>query len=356
MAETKIEWADRVWNPVVGCTPVNEGCRNCYAKPIFERFHPGEKFSQVRCLEERLDQPLHWKKPARVFVNSMSDLFHPDVPMRFLAGVFNTMASWRLVCKQQGCDHTQDGCTEDPGHIFMILTKRPERMKSIITELLPRFVSEIFSGDSPLSLALETDEWPLKNVWMGVSVENQKAADERIPLLLETPAAMRFVSCEPLLGPVNLEPYLQYPPFHEHYKMTWGVEEAIGVDWVICGGESGPKARPMHPDWARGLRDQCQAAGVPFFFKQWGEWGSLEDHRGIEWMFADPKTGFFAENYPGDTEFVCGGASSHGQHMVKVGKKSAGRLLNGREWNEFPPSPLAPLPQAGEGGRLEEEK
>ncbi len=300
MGETKIEWADKVWNPVVWCTPISEGCRNCYAKPIFERFHPGEKFFEVKCLEYRLDQPLHWKKPARVFVNSMSDLFHPDVPGDFIGQVWYRMA------------HAHR-------HNFLILTKRPARMR----EWVDHFLTECLSG-------------VFQNIWLGVTAENQQAADERIPFLLETPAAVRFVSVEPMLGAVNLEKYLQYPPFHEHYKMTWGVKEAIGVDWVICGGESGPKARPMHPDWARGLRDQCVDAGVPFFFKQWGEWERLDDHRGIEWMFSNPKTGFFAENHPDDTEFVCGGASSHGQHMVKVGKKSAGRLLDGREWNDFP--------------------
>lgn len=285
---TKIEWADKVWNPVTGCTKVSDGCRNCYAERMAERFWKDRQFSDVQCHADRLKQPLSWKKPARVFVNSMSDLFHLDVDKDFIGDVFRNME-------------------KTPQHTFIILTKRPKEMLYWFN--------------------LMNAERYLPNVWLGVSVENQQTADERIPLLLKTPAAVRFVSCEPLLGPVDLS--------NNHPEYLWGQDSRDGetdqdpLDWVICGGESGPNARPMHPDWARSLRDQCQAAGVPFFFKQNGEWDALEKHpetSGYE------NVGFFDL----DSRFCYPGVSSHGQHMVRVGKKKAGRLLDGVEWNAFP--------------------
>ncbi len=292
MGKTKIEWCDEVWNPVTGCTKVSEGCRNCYAERIAKRFWGERPFSAVQCHADRLDAPLHWRKPHRVFVNSMSDLFHPDVPDRFIGWVFSRMGMAK-------------------NHTFMSLTKRPERMKDFLRGLPA-----------------------LKNVWLGVSVENQQTADERIPLLLETPAAVRFVSIEPMLGPVDIGMSIASCDCCDRWSSRWvktnrvirpdirGFSSAIAfpgiyraqsnrhgalsvetpgvllgikprefealpkLDWVICGGESGTGARPMHPDWARSVRDQCQGAQVPFFFKGWG--------------------------------------------------KPAGRLLDGREWNEFP--------------------
>ena len=251
MNTTKIEWADAVWNPVTGCTKVSEGCRHCYAEGIAKRFWGERKFTDVQCHEDRLDAPLHWRKPRRVFVNSMSDLFHPAVPFEFIDMVFATMA-WMQE------------------HTFMILTKRPAQMVKYFAEV----------GRAHLA--------PLPNVWLGVTVENQQAADERIPYLLRTPAAVRFVSVEPMLGEVNLDPYMQHPPFTEGYKMTWGYSEWRGLDWVICGGETGPGARLMDLDWARSLRDQCQAAEVPFFFKRVGsayQWRKGHDRLldGVEW-------------------------------------------------------------------------
>lgn len=226
MTKTSIEWATDVWNPVTGCSKVSEGCRHCYAERVAGRFWGDRKFTDVRVHPERLDQPLHWKKPRRVFVNSMSDLFHPVVDDDFIEDVFRVMA-------------------RTPQHTYMVLTKRPEQMRAW------------FEGYDAVR--------PLPNVWLGVSVENQKAADERIPMLLGTPAAVRFVSCEPLLGPVKLVKWLpSYDPM-QHYARPVHEEK---LDWVIAGGESGPGARPMHPDWARGLRDACVAAQVPFFFKQ----------------------------------------------------------------------------------------
>lgn len=215
MAErSAIEWTDATWNPVTGCTKLSPGCANCYAEAITLRFGSGAPFfsgrASVRLHHERLGLPLKWRAPRRIFVNSMSDLFHENVPLDFIQRVFTVMAS--------ASDHT-----------FQILTKRHLRLR----ELAPLL------------------DWP-PNVWIGVSVENQDWAEYRIPSLLSVPARVRFLSVEPLLGPVDLGPYLG------------------GLEWVIVGGESGARARPIHPDWVRAIRDNCMEAGTPFFFKQWG--------------------------------------------------------------------------------------
>lgn len=275
MADSSIEWTDKVWNPVTGCTKVSAGCANCYAATWAHRGMgqwKGRKFEDVRAHQDRLVIPLKWRKPYRVFVNSMSDLFHEDVPFEFIAEVFDTMASATLECKGNHPKHSADDdyegeCWTGDPHTFQVLTKRPARAKAFM-DWLPDYVGDVFSGESPLSLAMEVDNWPLKNVWLGVSVENQKAADERIPLLMETPAAVRFLSVEPMLEKV----YIPHA-----YRFKTGYREAAGqvylgpaLDWVICGGESGPKARPFNIEWARSLRDQCKEAGVAFFMKQLG--------------------------------------------------------------------------------------
>lgn len=289
MTKTKIEWADRVWNPVTGCTKVSQGCKNCYAERLARRFLGERKFTDVRIHPDRLGQLDHWKIPQRVFVNSMSDLFHDQVPMEFIMQVFNEM-----ICH--------------PQHTFMILTKRPARMRKFI-------------------------DWygiTGENVWLGVSVENQQTADERIPVLLETPAAVRFVSCEPLLGRVDLN--IGVCPIcggcGETAGSYWqddgmdtcdacgGSGNAVNkIDWVICGGESGIGARVMHPDWARSLRDQCVETGTPFFFKQWGEW--LPDDQIDPTNRRDP----MFETY---------------MTWFRVGKRASGRVLDGRTWDEMP--------------------
>lgn len=287
MANTKIEWAKDVWNPVTGCTKVSQGCKNCYAERMFNRLaamenmpqYFGRKFSEVECHPERLSQPLHWKKPRRIFVNSMSDLFHEDVPFEFIDEVFRIIAV-------------------RPQHIFMILTKRPLRMR------------EYFS-QSEYCVGIEQ----IKNIWLGVSVENQKTANERIPLLLQTLAAVRFISAEPLLGNIDLTKINNKDEGLTRFNVLTNNNFLFGhLHWVICGGESGPHARPMHPDWARSLRDQCKEANVPFFFKQWGEWHAVKLH------------GKSVFNVTNKDEF----------QFVKVGKKKAGRLLDGVEHNEFP--------------------
>lgn len=235
MAATKISWTamvnkdgtvtpGKVWNPVTGCTEVSAGCAHCYARRMAKRLqamgqpHYANGFT-VTCHDDALDIPLHWRKPARIFVNSMSDLFHKDVPVEFIARVFDVM---------KRC----------PQHTFMILTKRPE----------------LIAG------------YKLQNIWLGVSVENQKAADDRIPLLLRVDAAIRFLSCEPLLGQLDLSRYLWDK--RTVYPASNLPSEKLHM--VIVGGESGPHCRPMELDWARSIRDQCKAAGVPFFFKQAG--------------------------------------------------------------------------------------
>lgn len=203
---SKIEWCDATWNPVTGCTPVSEGCENCYAKRIYERFNDGP-FSQITLHYDRMRIPQRWRKPRRIFVCSMSDLFHKDIPYGHISMVWANMAF-----AQQ--------------HKYFILTKRPERMARIVT-------------GAP------------KYVWLGGSIENQKTADRRVWLLLSTPAHNRFVSIEPMLGPIVLP------------KAVWA-----RLDWIICGCESGPNRRPMNLNWVRSLRDQAVEAGVPFFLKQ----------------------------------------------------------------------------------------
>jgi protein gp37 len=262
---TKIQWTDSTWNPVRGCTKVSPGCKNCYAERFAERWrgipgHPFEQGFDVRLVPEALDLPLRWKKPRRVFVNSMSDLFHPDVPDEFIARVFGTM-------------------TRAPQHVFQVLTKRADRMRDWVT----RFPGLCF------------------NVWLGVSVENQATADERIPELLATPAAIRFLSCEPLLGPVELPMPKIMVGFPRHITRD---RRAIGapltLHWVIVGGESGPGARPCHTDWIRSVVEQCKAAGVPVFVKQLGAHATdLRADEGFRMYLRDRK-GSDPDEWPSD--------------------------------------------------------
>lgn len=230
---TKIQWTDETWNPTTGCSRVSEGCRNCYIERTPPFRMAGRKLGDpVQLHPDRLDSPLHWKKPRRVFVNSLSDLFHEDVSWTFILSVFTTME-------------------KSPQHTFQILTKRPERMLPVVEWVGRKFIE---MGDL----------WPLPNVWLGVSVEDQKTADERIPILLQVPAAVRFLSVEPLLGPVDL----LYSAFNG--ADSFGRME--GLDWVIVGGESGPKSRPCDLAWIRSIVEQCKGAAVPCFVKQLGDY------------------------------------------------------------------------------------
>lgn len=350
MSKTKIEWADMTINPVVGCSKCSPGCDNCYAEKMAARLakmpQTAAKYAGV------VDTAGKWtgktsaldlscfdklpKKPQRIFVGSMTDLFHaPD--QRNLMHIFIKMNRMRQ-------------------HTFMVLTKRPETMRDFI---------------------LSTGNFIPPNIWLGVTVCNQAEADEKIPLLLDTPAAKRFVSVEPMLGPVDLSLYTGnvfcchdcghrelvcssgcpscgrvYAPsedasswvYCEDCKTSFLNNEicvcsecggktsspSASLDWVICGGETGPKVRPMHPDWVRGLRDQCEAAGVPFFFKGWGEWTpAFYQSGGFQVNCdADIPHGYAAmfHVFPETPEI----------RMYKVGKRRSGRLLDGRVWNEVP--------------------
>jgi protein gp37 len=292
---TAIEWTDETWNPVVGCTKVSQGCKHCYAKTLHDKRHKAalagkavhpqylQPFETVQLMPERLDAPLHWRKPRRVFVNSVSDLFHEDVPDEYIESVFGIMAA----CAALG-----------RGHEFQILTKRPARMLEWLTteagledremavlreaERRAKLVFDGRGNDPARYIGAFTAAdvanrrpwpgWPLPNVWLGVSVENQEAADERIPLLLKTPAAVRFLSCEPLLGPLDLDEYLPAPYgcLGEPRVSSCEVCGDPGLHWVIVGGESGPRARVTAVEYIRGVVRQCASAGVPCFVKQLG--------------------------------------------------------------------------------------
>lgn len=267
--KTKIEWTDATWNPVTGCLIVSSGCKYCYAERDFHHPYPRREFTDVRTHPERLEQPLRWRKSRRIFVNSMSDLFHDRVGDGFIEAVVGAMWAARQ-------------------HTFQILTKRPERARQFLrVKTLEMCLAELRGWLAALPSSVSTDQydsarlngsWPLPNVWLGVSMEDQETADQRVPVLLETPAALRFVSYEPALGRIDFSrllartTYLPAEMSGEALDAGSAGEEIPGVDWIICGGESGLEARPAHPDWFRSVRDQCQAARVPFFFKQWGEW------------------------------------------------------------------------------------
>jgi protein gp37 len=380
---TKIEWTDATWNPVTGCSIVSPGCTNCYAMQLAGTrlaHHPsragltveakagrapasglplngGAKHvwtGQVRLNAQWLDQPLRWKKPRMIFVCAHGDLFHENVPDEWIDRVFAVMAL-------------------APQHIFQVLTKRSARMRAYlhdpitvrrIYELVCDMVVDgglrvilihpaVGAAQAPPGPRIYLDQWPLPNVWLGVSAEDQRRADERIPDLLATPAAIRWVSAEPLLGPLNLEPWLAWEddelpngetwgcpdcedsfnggdgcdcPNHRavfHYKEgpvgddgspQWISETRATLDWVVGGGESGRAARPMHPAWVRSLRDQCAAAGTAFLFKQWGEFVSVSEvaGEGPHHHFADGAT------------------------VRRVGKANAGRTLDGVLHDAFP--------------------
>ncbi len=214
MSKSRIAWTERVWNPVTGCTKVSAGCKNCYAEAIAHRYWGKRKFSDVQCHADRLDAPLHWRKPSRVFVNSMSDLFHDAVPVEFIRKVWLAMLL-------------------SPRHTFQILTKRAERMHLLLTT------------DSTLP--------ELENVWLGVSVENQEQAMTRIPHLLNIPAAIHWLSVEPMLGPVD---FFENPGYE------------MNLDWIVVGGESGPNFREMHMGEFEAFVTRCTVAGLPVFVKQ----------------------------------------------------------------------------------------
>jgi protein gp37 len=354
--KTGIEWTDATWNPTTGCDKVSPGCDKCYALTQAKRLKAmgsahyqtdgdpatsGPGFG-IAYHPDALDKPLRWTRPRRIFVNSMSDLFHAGVPREFQAEVFAVMAlAWQ--------------------HTFQVLTKRPGVMRSVLS-------SSDFLGlvsDAVVRRGGRSLIWPLPNVWVGTSVEDQKRADLRIPALLGTPAAVRFLSMEPLLGPVDLVG--DWSAGCEHvgpavtHKGTQSVlepglieydcEHQTGLDWVIVGGESGPGSRPMHPGWVRSLRDQCVSAGVPFHFKQWGNFAPVDGDpaHGDVWVIGQGYGSVETRHQgevgsmptqpwrPGNVGAEPGRWDDYGDALVRpMHKKLAGRELDGRTWDEFP--------------------
>lgn len=275
---TKIQWTEDTWNPIAGCSVVSPGCTNCYAmrrmaprlaaNPQTPQYHGTVQPSKGGFVwtgkigiagDKTFLKPLRTRKPTMFFVNSMSDLFHENVPNAVIDRVFAVMA----LC---------------PQHTFQVLTKRAARMRDYMSRRNDNghhpaldYAALMAATGCHNTPAFDLRTWPLPNVWLGVSVEDQTRAVERIPDLLRTPAAVRFISAEPLLGPMDLTRWL---PATGGAALASSPSTAASatpcLDWIIVGGESGSGARPMHPDWARAIRDQCAAAGLPFFFKQWG--------------------------------------------------------------------------------------
>ncbi len=268
MAETsKIEWTDATWNPITGCSVVSPGCTNCYAmrlagtrlkhhwsrKGLTDQYRGGPVWNgEVRFNEKWLDQPMRWRKPRMIFVCAHGDLFHEDVPDWWIIQVFAVMETCRR-------------------HTFQVLTKRPARARTFMRLASQAVRTMCINGVGRGYRSGLT--WPLPNVWIGTSVEDQARAEERIPVLLRTPAAVRFVSYEPALGPVDLDQWENIPGLNRGDDIKW----LDLIDWVICGGESGPHARDMDPDWARSIRDQCAGGGVPFFMKQMAHKAPIPD-------------------------------------------------------------------------------
>lgn len=336
-----IEWTDTTWQIVTGCSIVSPGCTNCYAMRLAGgrmQNHPSRVGltteskagpvwnGQVRFNEAWLTQPLGWKKPRKIFVAAHGDLFHEGVTDAQLDQIFAVMA----LC---------------PQHVFQVLTKRPERMRSYVAAFCggERNVfgaARVIAPGCPLDPLLpegeDGDPWeikPLPNVWLGVSVEDQARADERIPDLLDTPAAVHWISAEPLLGPVTF----RWAKWDDHRDVGGELRRRVDhldglrmIDWVIVGGESGPGARPMHPDWARQIRDECAEAGVPFLFKQWGSWEPRD-----EWSPGPVhQRAIMPDGSPCRDDVAPQDVGA--QRFVSVGKKAAGRHLDGVLHDGYP--------------------
>ncbi|MFI6296795.1 phage Gp37/Gp68 family protein [Nonomuraea sp. NPDC050790] len=355
MADTKIEWTDRTWNPTTGCDRISPGCDHCYALTMARRLKAmGQSKYQrdgdpktsgpgfgVSVHADVLAEPLSWASPQRVFVNSMSDLFHPDVPEEFIAQVWTVMA-------------------KTPQHTYQVLTKRHARMRSVVRRIAWRLptTEERSQGVRGSVAYVQNSELlnehlgapaVLPNVWLGVSVEDQQWAEARIPALLETPAAVRFISAEPLLGPVNLR----------RLQVRNRVIDCLGgdvidpsdgavlcgtpsvLDWVIVGGESGPGARPMHPAWARSLRDQCELSHASYLFKQWGSWCPPHPKQGQS-IYGHVTNEDACQVVSREGELLGrpwgGWGLTHPDAVVmrRYAKGQAGRLLDERTWDEFP--------------------
>ncbi|WMW64364.1 phage Gp37/Gp68 family protein [Nitratidesulfovibrio liaohensis] len=372
---TRIEWADATINPLVGCSKVSPACDNCYAERMAARMvhNPavahryagtvdahGKWTGKINYVTSQMKKALRWRKPQRIFVGSMSDLFHPSVPDEHLDQVFAYMLA----------SHTLANCAN---HTFMLLTKRPDRMREYLSAgpsaLIERWAkagdgwiildnedvcfSETIESIASWGPQLDYRPWaythqlfPLPNVWLGTTVEDQARADERVPELLATPGALHFVSCEPLLGPVDLSPWLEEILHEDEVGVENGNQTLpmelgmpcmhdpwiFGLRWVIAGGETGPGARPSHPDWFRSLRDQCKAHDVPFFFKSWGQWSNT--NAGLVACYNLDAYGWWTEK--GFAPHGVGSIFENQMCMFNVGKARSGRLLDGVEHNAIP--------------------
>jgi protein gp37 len=319
MAQSNIEWTDRVWNPVTGCSKVSAGCKNCYAEVMHKRLQSmGQEkylqpFNQVKIWPDVLELPLKWKKPQKIFVNSMSDLFHPAVPFEFIAQVYDVMV--------RASQHT-----------FQVLTKRPERVREFFIWLACKIKWTGHDSIPTKSKELFDYLYFPDNIWWGTSISTQKDADKNIPELLKIPGT-KWLSIEPMLEHIDItgvyskneNGWLNIFPLNWKY-MHNGMNEPAklkygGINWVVVGGESGKNARPLHPEWVRSIRDQCEAApnDVGFFFKQWGEYLQIHKKRVEHLSKPDKNIIKIGEDY-----------------FIKVGKKEAGCLLDGVEYKEFP--------------------
>ncbi|MDH3914197.1 MAG: phage Gp37/Gp68 family protein [Rhodospirillales bacterium] len=354
---TKIEWTQRPgtigvsWNPIRArnqitgglghfCEHVSEGCRNCYAERMQPRFWNRIRYAaqdrdkvEIFLDEAVLRAPLKWRKPRTVFVCSMTDLYGDWVTDEWLDRIKAVQAL-------------------TPQHTYIELTKRPERMRDNLAAAWTRdrweavldLGADVCKGYHP---GPPRDwPWPIPNVWLGVSAEDQARADERIPLLLDTPGAVRFVSYEPALGPVDFRGLLARCPVHD-FRGGFCVQDCGNwqwLHWIIAGGESGPGARPAHPDWFRSIRDQCAAAGVPYFHKQNGEWLAWEPDSPPLWRSqngqVEDRHCLFPADFDKSSEWDDGlSFVAHGESHAafqRVGKKAAGRTLDGREHDEWP--------------------
>lgn len=342
--ESKIEWTDSTFNPWIGCTKVSPGCDHCYAEAWDRRFaesghatHWGPGKARRRTSESNWRQPVRWNaahdaflaehgRRRRVFCASLADVFDNEVPDDWRWDLFRVIAA-------------------TPNLDWLLLTKRIGNALKMLNEAAAA-VEDDFAGASTW------DRSPWANVWIGATVVNQEEADRDIPKLLDTPAAKRFISIEPMLGDIRLGSFLQRSPSAAFANgcvtpdmPAWTRIGATAIDWVICGGESGRHARPMHPDWARSLRDECSAAGVPFLFKQWGEWLPWHHFTGARIDDPPERTRFVTREWLDDRWIDVGrpdfwdskdGDIDDMQCVGRVGKKAAGRLLDGREWNGFP--------------------
>jgi protein gp37 len=368
--KTAIEWTDATWNPITGCSVVSPGCTNCYAMKLAGtrlKKHPTRQgltrdtkagpvwTGEVRFNETQLLEPLHWTRPRKIFVCAHGDLFHESVPNAWIDRVWAIMAL-------------------TPHHTYQVLTKRSARLRQYLTDpaTVRRIINEAFRLDCETGAWMSADHQiagdpilPLGNVWLGVSAEDQARADERIPDLLSTPAAVRFLSAEPLLGPIDLyngdpDPRLGGLIATETFIGDWWEPgddpkgpSRHGLDWVIVGGESGPGARPMHPDWIRSLRGQCEVADVDFHFKQHGAWIAIDQipDGAADGLYNAPPRGDpeASRRCKVETLVLHRDGSRHtqgapmayrahagGMLMFKVGKKAAGRLLDGRTHDDFP--------------------